>query len=262
MERYIGSDTFLPMRIFLFVLLLLSLACRSAEPEVSPPALPNTSPTLENADIKILFIGNSLTYTNNLPALVSELARLDNKVLAFTSIAKPNYAIIDHWGEGDAQREIESDAYHFVIAQQGPSALPESQVLLLEGATPYAELCKKNNSQFALYMVWPSKSRSFDHDNVIFSYSQAAEKTESLLCPAGLAWKYAWEVDDDLPLYGPDFFHPSVMGSVLAAMTIYGSIAKKSDFEFVNHASVSWRDNVSEVQLSVLKQAALKALGN
>lgn len=246
---------------FLFAFLLLLLACGSTDVEPTP-VLQNTSPPLENADIRVLFIGNSLTYVNNLPALVSELAKLDNKALAFTTIAKPNYALVDHWDEGDAQRSIENDAYHFVIAQQGPSALPESQVLLLQGATPYAELCKKNNSQFALYMVWPSKSRSFDLDNVIYSYTQAAEKTESLVFPAGLAWKYAWSMDNDLPLYGPDFFHPSLMGSVLAAITIYGAISQKNNFDFIEHSKVSWRNDVPVESLSVLKDAAKKALEN
>ena len=37
-------------------------------------------------DLKILFVGNSLTYTNNLPALVEEMATLDGKKITTHSI--------------------------------------------------------------------------------------------------------------------------------------------------------------------------------
>lgn len=109
-------------------------------------------------------------------------------------------------------------------------------------------------------MVWPSSSRSFDLDNVIYSYTQAAQKTESLLCPAGLAWKYAWQMDASLPLYGSDSFHPSLSGSVLATLTIYGALRNKKDFKFIQYSQSSWKSEISEAKLETLKQAALKAL--
>ncbi|HLG38471.1 MAG TPA: hypothetical protein VI461_02345, partial [Chitinophagaceae bacterium] len=157
--------------------------------------------------------------------------------------------------------EIEKGGYDFVVAQQGPSALPESQVLLLDYTTRFAEICNKNKSKLALYMVWPSKARSFDLDNVIISYTKAAEKTSSLLCPAGLGWKYAWQADSTLQLYSLDNFHPSITGSVLSALIIYGSLTGKSNFDFIQYGNCTWKNGISEEKLKVLKQAALKAMG-
>ena len=245
------------MRLFLLLTITLLSSCRAAEEELPP--LPGI-PTPEDADLRVLYVGNSLTFFNDLPALVSELGAMDGVGIYFESIAKPNYSLEDHWREFEVQAAIESKKFDIVIAQQGPSALPESQVLLLNYATLLANHCKDNDTQLAMYMVWPSKDRSFDHDNVIYSYTQAAEKTGSLLCPAGLAWKYAWKVDPGLPLYTYDFFHPGVMGSVLAAMTIYGAIEQKSDFDFVDRSKASWKNEVPEEALVILKEAATKAL--
>jgi hypothetical protein len=211
--------------------------------------------------IRILFVGNSLTYTNNLPAIVKEFGMQDNITITYSEMLVPNYSFEDHWNDGKIQVEIESKKYDYVIAQQGPSALQASQVLLLDYATRIANVCKANNTKFALYMVWPSASRSFDLDNVIFSYTQAATQTSSLLCPAGLAWKHAWQADAQLPLYGADGFHPSVTGSVLAALTIYGVLKDKNNFEFINYSNVSWKNEMTAAQYKTLKQAALKALG-
>jgi len=209
---------------------------------------------------RILYIGNSLTYVNDLPSMIAAIAKQDSTIITYTSLAYPDYSLEDHWNEGKLQGEIEKGNYDFVIAQQGPSALPESQVLLLESATKLAELCKKYNTKLVLYMVWPSKARSFDLDNVISSYTNAAEKTSSLLCPAGLAWKYAWEADPSLPLYSFDNFHPSVMGSLLAAITIYGSLANKNDVDFISYANYPGKENLTEARFTILRQAAIKAI--
>jgi hypothetical protein len=220
----------------------------------------SVQPIESNVDIKVLFVGNSLTYTNDLPAIIKELGSQDGVAITYSELLFPNYSFEDHWNDGKVQKEIATKKYDYVVAQQGPSALQASQVLLLDYSGRLAELCKTNNAKLALYMVWPSADRGFDLDNVIFSYSQAAVRTGSLLCPVGLGWKYAWEADTKLPLYSMDNFHPSMTGSVLAALIIYGALKDKKDFDFIVHNSISWKNDVSAERLIKLKEAALKAL--
>ena len=50
------------------------------------------------------------------------------------------------------------------------------------------------------------------------------KRSTGLLLPAGDAWRAAWAVDPGLPLYGPDGFHPSPMGTYLSALVIYEQI--------------------------------------
>jgi hypothetical protein len=50
---------------------------------------------------------------------------------------------------------------------------------------------------------------------------RVARRVNGLLLPAGDAWHAAWAEDSGLPLYGPDGFHPSSMGTYLAALVIY-----------------------------------------
>lgn len=237
--------------LMLFFLVVSMTTCKSTpEPETL-----RTTPTL-----KVLFIGNSLTYTNDIPSLVKELGKHDNVEIAFETILLPNYSLEDHWNDGQAQKIVKAGKFDFVVAQQGPSALPESQVLLLQYATLFADLCKQHNTKFALYMVWPSANRLFDLDNVIYSYTQAALKTNSMLCPAGLAWKYAWQIDSQLPLYSSDNFHPSPTGSVLSALAIYGSLRMKENLDFIMYDKSSWSGSISEDRFQKLKEAAGKAI--
>ena len=257
------SILFYPMA-FVFMIFSCSKTIRHKDEPLT--IKPNSSDnqkkdTSNSGNLRLLFVGNSLTYTNDLPSLLKELGDQDSIKIVYKTFLLPNYALEDHLNKGKVQQEIDTGEYDFVIAQQGPSALPESQVLLLNGATLFANICKKNTkTKLALYMVWPSRSRSFDLDNVIYSYTQAAEKTESLLCPAGLAWKYAWQMDAELPLYGFDNFHPSLTGSVLAALTIYGALRNKKAFKFIQYSQFSWKSEIPEAKFEILKQVALKAL--
>ena len=114
----------------------------------------------------------------------------------------------------------------------------------------------------ALYMVWPSQARSFDFDNVINSYTSAARAHDALICPAGRAWKYAWQSDAALPLYSSDRFHPSIYGSVLAALTIYGSLYEKKDFKFLKHSRSGWKEAIPADKMKLLEKAALLAMAD
>ncbi len=77
-------------------------------------------------------------------------------------------------------------------------------------------------------MVWPSKARDRDFDAVSESYALAAQDVVGTLLPAGDAWREAWRRDPSLALYADDGFHPSGLGSYLAALTIWRGLAAQS----------------------------------
>ena len=52
---------------------------------------------------RVLFVGNSLTYVNDLPRTLADLARaVDDTPLVYRTIAKPDYSLEDHWYDGIA----------------------------------------------------------------------------------------------------------------------------------------------------------------
>ena len=79
---------------------------------------------------RILFIGNSLTATNGLPAMVEAIGASAGERVECTSVVYPDFSLEDHWTRGDARRAIQRGGWSFVVLQQGPSARPDSRVLL------------------------------------------------------------------------------------------------------------------------------------
>jgi hypothetical protein len=179
---------------------------------------------------RMLFIGNSLTYVNDLPAMVAGISRAagDDPPLETEMVALPAYSLEDHLAEGSAMRAIERGDWDVVVLSQGPSTLPESRENLIQYTKIFAEKIRAVSARPALYGVWPEEERLYALPWGIASYRAAAESVDGMLFPAGLAWQTAWKTDPAFPLYGPDRFHPSVLGTYLAALVVYAEVRDKS----------------------------------
>jgi hypothetical protein len=177
------------------------------------------------AELRVLFVGNSLTQANDLPGMVESLARAaGRRPLAWRAVLRPGASLEDHWIAGDARGAIAAERWDFVVLQQGPSALPESRALLLRDAQRFAREIRAAGGRPVLYMVWPASSRPGDFDGVSLSYRSAARDVDGLLAPAGDAWRIARSRDPRVELYGPDGFHPTPEGTYLAALVLYGAL--------------------------------------
>ena len=173
-----------------------------------------------NTEFNILFIGNSLTYTNNLPELVNKSAKLKGIEIDTKMIAFPNYAIVDHWNDGQVQKLIASKKYDFVIIQQGPSSQNDGRKMLFEYGKEYSRLCKLNDTKLCYFMVWPSLNNYHTFDRVINNHKDAASINNSILLPVGEVWKDYIDSTNSFEYYSSDGFHPSLKGSQIAAKVI------------------------------------------
>jgi hypothetical protein len=87
-------------------------------------ALPGGSPPVlaEGPELRILFIGNSLTAANELPAILEGLVRTGGtRPLDWKAVLLPGASLEDQWQAGEAQRAIGSQRWDVVVLQQGPS---------------------------------------------------------------------------------------------------------------------------------------------
>lgn len=179
----------------------------------------------------ILFIGNSLTYSNDLPGLVKKYAKKKGFNLKTKMVAFSNYGLEDHWNDGEIQKLIKRKNYDYVIVQQGPSSQEYGRVSLLEYGKKLNDLCNEKNTKLAFFMVWPSKTYYHTFDDVIKNYTNAANHVSALLCPVGKVWKAHTDKTNDFSYYGIDGFHPSYKGSKIAAEVIVKSILIKNNHE-------------------------------
>ena len=175
-------------------------------------------------EVSILFVGNSLTYVNNLPEKVKKIAKEKGKNIKTVMLALPDYALVDHLAEGKVQQMIATEGFTHVVVQQGPSSQAEGRKLLLDGAAEFKKICAANNAKLAFYMVWPAYQNYHHFAGVIKNYTDAATATNAILCPVGTEWKKYIDRTGDISYYGSDQFHPSEKGTQIAAEIIYNSL--------------------------------------
>jgi hypothetical protein len=230
-----------------FVLCFALLACNSS------PVQP------EGEDFAVLFIGNSLTYVNDLPSMLEELFELGGAgAIVVGEEASPNFGLQDHWVTG-ARDRISEGVWDVVIMQQGPSAT-EGRPSLLDYSERFAADIRAAGGEPALYMVWPSGQRQFDFPGVSASYAAAAALVDGLLFPAGEAWLAAWRRDDDLRLYAPDLVHATSRGTYLAALVIYQQLSGKDPRDLP--ARIPGFGDIGQELADLLQQAAFEANAN
>ena len=141
--------------------------------------------------------------------------------------APGGFALEDHWTTTDVAQAIADGHYDVVVLQQGPTSLPESRVNLLEWGRTFAVAIRAAGGRPAFFTVWPESWRSSAFDAVIYSYRAAARDNGALLLPAGSPGRTSCARIRGIKLYGPDGFHPSRLGTYLAAVTIAAGITGK-----------------------------------
>jgi hypothetical protein len=169
--------------------------------------------------LRVLFIGNSLTVSNDLPGMFEAVAKSAGvEDVTRRAIAAGGLSLQDHWDRGAARRAIRGGSWTHVVLQQGPSSLPESEALLREFAKKFAAEARARGAHVVMYGVWPPRVRLEALDAVTTSYARAAADVGGSLVAVGEGWRAAWRRDASLPLYGADDFHPSPLGTYLAAL--------------------------------------------
>jgi hypothetical protein len=186
-----------------------------------------TGPQVQGAGRRVLFIGNSHTYTNDVPGLVQALAAARAESIAVASTASPNLALIDHWNGGSARSDIARGGWEIIVLQQGWTPAGACRDTLRLAAKQFAGAATAVGARIAMYQVWAPTNRPVHMPGTIRSYELAAEDAAGLLFPAAAAFRIALQRDPSLQLYS-DGTHASATGSYLTALVMYATIFKRS----------------------------------
>ncbi len=213
--------------------------------------------------INILFIGNSLTYTNDLPGVLEAMiGAADAGRIRVESLTVANAGLEDHFNRKRTLAMIERGKWDYVVLQQGPSAT-EGRPSRLEYTRRFDEKITAVGGRTALYMVWPASQRDFDFDGVCESYRVAAEQVEGMLFPVGEAWRAAWRRNENLALYGPDGFHPSPAATYLAAAVMFEQVTGHSPVGLPARLRVGRKElRLDDDVAKLLQEAAVEANEN
>ncbi len=186
---------------------------------------------------RVLFIGNSHTYVNDMPFLYqcftqSGRAAEDGVSPAYsTMITHGGRLLCEHIVEPEVKYNIRFGAYDYVVIQQAAHPFPGKETLLRDGKT-LAEWAHAAGSVPVAYMTW-AEERAPEHQAAMSEAYEAlcgvCAEEKMRLAPVGRVWERILQ-DENAPvhLFYTDGEHASIYGSYLAACVIYCAIEQKS----------------------------------
>jgi hypothetical protein len=176
----------------------------------------------------VLFIGNSLTYTNDLPSTVAAIAASAGDTIRVAMEAGPNLALIDHYnGATNALGRIAGGGWEFVILQQGPTPPGICRDSLVLWTKLFDPKIRAVGAKTAVFMTWPLSGPLVWFDDIEASFELAASAVNGSVFPVAEAWRTALRGDASLALYSPDGLHPTAVGTFLTALEIYERVTGK-----------------------------------
>ena len=188
--------------------------------------------------MKILFIGNSYTFFNDMPKLLEKLASTNGKDLSVDSVTKGGRHLYQNLNEGDELGDkikalSKENTYDALFLQEQSFFAIVNFEKFLFGVKSLKELVGAKRT--ILYATWGRKSGSEKlvelgltseemTEKLTNAYISAAEKTNSEISHAGQTFLKISKTLPSVDLYKPDLSHPSYIGSVVAAICHYHSL--------------------------------------
>ena len=173
--------------------------------------------------LRILFIGNSHTYFNDMPEMVAERFRKTKYDCEVTMIAHGGWFLEQHVNEPDVRFNILYGHYDYVVLQEHAHPFgPEEK--FFRAVRQLNEWILEAGSKAVIYMTWAKKDEEFNQERMTLAHEQIAEEIEALLAPVGKYWWEYMRSYPDIEMYYKDGQHASPDGSRFAAKYIWNAI--------------------------------------
>ncbi len=187
--------------------------------------------------MRILMLGNSLTFYNDMPRMLAELTGAE--VVQHT---RGGARLSEHLNPAArlgalTQAALREERWDFVVLQEmshGPVTAPDR---FFSSARRLCKQIRENGALPILYATWGYKKggdrlkvKGWDYEwmvrGMLEAYHRAALENVALIADVGRRF---YELSDTQELYADDGVHPSEAGSRLAAETIAEVIKEHSD---------------------------------
>ena len=220
--------------------------------------------------LKVLFIGNSYTYVNDMPGILSQMALSTNDVIQTASSTPGGYTLQLHSTNSTTLNAIAAGVWDYTVLQE-QSQLPALQDSIVEtDVYPYAylldSLIRDANpcTETVFYRTWGRKNGDSQNcptwppvctyqgmDSLLhLRYRIMTDSFSAIMSPVGMVFRYIRLYNPSLELYDADESHPSPAGSYAAACSFYTTFLRK------NPELITFDNGLNPTDAAFIRQAA------
>jgi hypothetical protein len=180
--------------------------------------------------VRVLFVGNSYTYYNNLIQMVSLISDSLETKLICTKSTVGGTNLGEHWNEqkGLRSRTLVGNGNYNIVVLQDHSLRPiEAPDSLVYFGSLFCDLIKKRGARPFIYNTWAREKTPSSQKQINDGYMQLAAKCGAARVPVGDCWQKVIERSPSASLYVSDGSHPSNLGTFIAALCFVKAITGK-----------------------------------
>ena len=218
-------------------------------------------------EVKVLFIGNSFTYYNQMPTIFEDIGNDAGKNI-YTEMHAPGGCSVGdtlpissplaHMDNPIVYNLIKSNNWDYVIIQDNQGRFvydygvfnPDTRVIeghkMLTDSVKYYNPCAK----MIWFAGWGPKTGAPPYGNtgietierIWANYTFMNDSLKEIIAPIAPAWIKCVEEQSNIDLWSLDQTHPSVSGSFLTALNFYYTIFKEKIPQLNYTAGLSFQD--------------------
>ncbi|MEX0867858.1 MAG: DUF4886 domain-containing protein [Pirellulales bacterium] len=215
----------------------------------APPA------TAAEPRIEVLFVGNSYTSFNDLPQMLTALAKAGGKRLRADRSVAGGFTLQKHWEGQRAARQIAGRRWDYVVLQEQSQLPVVAPAVMFEYAKKFDAAIDERGAKTIFFLTWARANAPDMQAGLNQSYFAIAKECEAEVAPVGLAWQQALTMDNPPKLHQADNSHPTPAGTYLAACVFYGTIFGESP------EGLRWKPpQLPDPQAGILQHTAWQAV--
>jgi hypothetical protein len=194
--------------------------------------------------LRVLFVGNSLTFRNAMPKLVERLAAGDPGAPCLYAVwyTAPGWTLAAAAHDGGLASLIGEVDWNAVVLQEQSHLLSVPRPYWEQTTAPAARLLRRRiqaaGAQTILFETWgyrdgdgqlfPGDTYAGMQARLIAGYTLLGGELGVPVAPVGTAWSLVRRDRPQVDLWSGDGIHPSTAGSYLAACVLYAELTGRS----------------------------------
>jgi hypothetical protein len=206
--------------------------------------------TAQKNAIKVLFVGNSFTYYNNLPQVVSAMAKSQDLIIETRHSTVGGSSLQNHWKSqkgAQTRKMIEDENWDYVVFNNHSLSTIKTPKTFFKFSKKFADLVRKKGAEPVFMMTWAYKSNPLMLPTIVSMYKELGKLTNSDYVPCGSLFANAMKYRPNLELFHDDK-HPSPNGTYLLGLAFYKYFTGQNTAKIPNNV-VSKDNNGQEFYL-------------
>jgi hypothetical protein len=211
---------------------------------------------------RVLFVGDSYTYVNDLPTTFANLAWSAGERVDTQTLANGGETLAGHVADAATASTIDAQTWNTVVLQdqsENPASAAYRQSEMYPAATQLVALIRHAGAQPLLFLTWGHQSGWPQDGLPTYATMQAAvdqgyvglgAELDVPIAPVGAAWQTVVSAHASPELWQGDGVHPTTAGTYLAACVFFATIFGRSP------VGLSYVDGLPESEAAMLQRVA------